>query len=153
MTRAIRRDLVTRFEHERDRYPHVRAFAVAESARLLADGVVYMPEAIAVMLCRRRGQPVPIFKWERLVQLLMTKSARTRSFWYDAGEIATRMGWRHASRVSLEMQRLRGHGYVIDTRRAPWGDQDVRGWQVEYRLRWTAEQYACVMRQQQEGMR
>lgn len=137
VTPAIRREIVSRYERERTTYASVAAYAARESQRLALKGVILSPNAIAVLVRRHRQKGAPHYLWERLLDLLRRPNPRTRTFWYDAGDLASKLGIKSQAHVVMELVRLRERGYEVRRCRTSAADEDSRGWAWQYRL-WEA---------------
>ncbi len=130
-TRAIRQAVIDHFEAERSQYPTVKAFAVAESARLARQGVQYPAGAIRVLLHRAQSQPRKVTRDEQVLAQFRMKNPRTEGYWHDPGDFAM---FPRTSRLRTIIARLRQRGFDIRRRPASWETKRTRGWQFEYRL-------------------
>lgn len=138
LTPAERREIATRFIATQQAYSGADVFAVQESARLAQIGVTYAPGAIARLVLRARHRAPTAAPWERLLARLRNVNPRTRTHWYDPGDLCAAVGFATSRRLSQTLFNLqKRHGIEIRRRRPTWADRQARGWGWEYRV-WEA---------------
>lgn len=110
------------FEHARQSYPSIRAYARAEQTRLRSEGIAVTVGQLTSAISRG---PSACVVWEQLRDYLSRD-------WRETGDVLTHFDWT-MRRLHVELGRLREHGYGIDRR--PASRVNYRGWPWEYRLK------------------